>query len=262
MVPAPTQGQVNLTVFLGSELVLRIPRTTRAAESRSKEAEVIPLVQDAGVPTPELVSYDSTLRVGSVPYMVLQRVHGATLADQAPDPSGRRRVLGSLGEILVTHRLLEPGPATLGPLIGSPVIPPGAQRRAVLRCHRRRPEQRRSGLIDGLVDALVTQPHRRLVRMVQSKVPADLLRAPPLLQQICHQVSELEVGVEATPMSACSARGRLTVRIKRPISAACMGVPAQFTRDRRQCPAQTVGDLTDTRTRPMQIRDLDPLFLR
>ncbi|WP_166658634.1 phosphotransferase family protein [Kribbella sp. VKM Ac-2571] len=118
VVPAPTQGQVNLTIFLGSELVLRIPRTTRAAESLSKEAEVIPLVQDAGVPTPELVSYDSTLRVASVPYMVLQRVHGATLAYQAPDPSGRRRVLGPLGEILVTlHqvRLSKVGPVSAIP---------------------------------------------------------------------------------------------------------------------------------------------------
>lgn len=118
VVPAPTQGEVNLTVFLGSELVLRIPRTARAAESLTKEAEVIPLVQDAGVPTPELVSYDATLRVASVPHMVLQRVHDATLADQAPDPGGRRRVLGSLGEILVTlHqvRLSRVGPVSAIP---------------------------------------------------------------------------------------------------------------------------------------------------
>lgn len=27
--PAPSQGQVNLTVFLGAELVLRIPRNPR-----------------------------------------------------------------------------------------------------------------------------------------------------------------------------------------------------------------------------------------
>lgn len=102
VVPAPTQGQVNLTVFLGSELVLRIPRTTRAAEQLSKEAEVIPLVRDAGVPTPKLLRYDSTLTVASVPYMVLQRVHGATLAERAPDPAARKRTLESLGEILVT----------------------------------------------------------------------------------------------------------------------------------------------------------------
>ncbi|GAA4996390.1 phosphotransferase family protein [Actinopolymorpha pittospori] len=104
--PAPTQGQVNLTVYLGTELVLRIPRSAKAAEQLSKEAEVIPLVQDAGVPTSELVSYDATLRVGSVPYVVLERLHGATLAEQAPDPTNRRRALESLGEILVTlHRV-------------------------------------------------------------------------------------------------------------------------------------------------------------
>jgi aminoglycoside phosphotransferase len=102
VVPAPAQGEVNLTVFLGSELVLRIPRTTAAAERLSKEAEVIPLVRDAGVPTPELVSYDPTLRVGSVPYIVLQRVHGATLAEQPPGLTGCRRMLDSLGEVLVT----------------------------------------------------------------------------------------------------------------------------------------------------------------
>lgn len=115
VVPVPTQGQVNLTVFLGSELVLRIPRTPRAAEQLLKEAEVIAVVRDAGVPTPELVSYDSSLRVGSVPYMVLQRVHGATLADQAPDPSGRQRALGSLGEILVTlHQIRRSGVGPVG----------------------------------------------------------------------------------------------------------------------------------------------------
>ncbi len=102
VVPVPTQGQVNLTVFLGSELVLRIPRTTWAAEQLSKEAQVIALVRDAGVPTPKLVRYDSTLRVASLPYMVLQRVRGATLAEQAPDPTARQRTLESLGEILVT----------------------------------------------------------------------------------------------------------------------------------------------------------------
>lgn len=118
VVPVPTQGQVNLTVFLGSELVLRIPRTPRAAEQLLKEAEVITLVRDAGVLTPELINYDSTLQVGSVPYMVLQRVQGETLAEQPPDPAGRRRTLGSLGEILVTlHQVRRSG---VGPVEAIP----------------------------------------------------------------------------------------------------------------------------------------------
>lgn len=58
VVPAPVQGQVNVTIFLGSELVLRLPRTSRAEELLAKESQVIPLVQAAGVPTPDLVGYD------------------------------------------------------------------------------------------------------------------------------------------------------------------------------------------------------------
>ncbi|HEY9290920.1 MAG TPA: aminoglycoside phosphotransferase family protein [Microlunatus sp.] len=95
----PVQGQVNLTVFMGPELVLRIPRNEKSAALLVKEAEVIPLVQDAGVPTAGLVSYDSSLRVGSLPYLVLERLHGATLAEQ--DPADRQRAHESLGEILV-----------------------------------------------------------------------------------------------------------------------------------------------------------------
>lgn len=114
VVSAPTQGQVNRTVFLGTDLVLRIPRTSRAAVQLSKEAEVIPLVLDAGVPTPQLISYDATLLVASVPYMVLQRAHGATLAEQAPDPTSRRRAFGSLGEILAT--LHQVRLSTVGPV--------------------------------------------------------------------------------------------------------------------------------------------------
>lgn len=100
VVPVPTQGQVNLTFFLGSELVLRIPRTSRAAEQLAKEAEVIALVREAGVPTPELISHDATLRVGRVPYMVLELAPGATLAARPLEPEERQRMLGSLGEIL------------------------------------------------------------------------------------------------------------------------------------------------------------------
>jgi aminoglycoside phosphotransferase (APT) family kinase protein len=63
---------------------------------------VIPLVLCAGVPTPKLIRYDATLRVASLPYMVVQRVDGTTLAELAPDPAARQRILGSLGAILVT----------------------------------------------------------------------------------------------------------------------------------------------------------------
>lgn len=98
----PVQGQVNLTVLLGPELVLRLPRTSRAEELLTKESKVIPLVRDAGVPTPELIGYDATRQHASVPYMVLRRARGETLTARPLDRSGRRRTLGALGEILRT----------------------------------------------------------------------------------------------------------------------------------------------------------------
>lgn len=100
---APNQGQVNLTVFLGEEFVLRIGRTPRAAEQLTKEARVIPMDIEAGVPTPALVRFDSSLRVARVPYLVLERMHGVTMAERTPDA---QRTLESLGEILVRlHRI-------------------------------------------------------------------------------------------------------------------------------------------------------------
>lgn len=103
---APSQGQVNLTVFLGTDLVLRIPRNVVAARRLPKEAQVIPLVQDAGVPTADLVAYDATLQITTVPYLVLTRLHGATMAGYPYEPSSRRRARQSLGEILVAlHRI-------------------------------------------------------------------------------------------------------------------------------------------------------------
>lgn len=100
VVPVPVQGQVNLTLLLGDELVLRLPRTSRAEDLLAKESRVIPLVRDAGVPAPEILGYDATRQHASVPYMVLRRARGETLAARPLDRSGRRRTLGALGEIL------------------------------------------------------------------------------------------------------------------------------------------------------------------
>lgn len=56
-------------------------------------------------------------------------------------------------------------------------------------------------------------------------------------------------------MATCPASGRPTVRIERTINAAGAAVAAQFKRDRRQCLAQTVRDLTDAETGLTQIRN-------
>lgn len=99
------QGQANLTVFLGSDLVLRIPRTRKASTLLAKEAEVIPLVQDAGVPTSSIVDHDESLQIAGVPYLILERLHGETWAESGIID---RRAYESLGEILVTLHQIRP----------------------------------------------------------------------------------------------------------------------------------------------------------
>jgi hypothetical protein len=56
------------------------------------------------------------------------------------------------------HRILKPYPTPFGSLTSAPVIPSGAQRLTMVRSQPRGPQQSRFRLIDGLVDALVTQP--------------------------------------------------------------------------------------------------------
>lgn len=103
---APQQGQVNLTVYLGRDLVLRIPRKRAFEDRLAKEAAVIPIVQSAGVPTSSLVSYDASRRIADVPYIVLERLQGATLGEWGYEPEVSVRAHTSLSEILaVLHGL-------------------------------------------------------------------------------------------------------------------------------------------------------------
>lgn len=108
------QGQVNLTVFLGRDLVLRIPRTERAEGLLSKEAEVIGLAEAAGVPTPALIDLDASRRIASVPYAVLARVDGVTLAWCWSDVPRRTRALGALGDVLHALHAVSPAQLTHG----------------------------------------------------------------------------------------------------------------------------------------------------
>lgn len=97
---APRQGQVNLTIFLGRELVLRLPRKPDFEERLAKEAEVIPFVRDRGIPTAELVSFDAGHTIADVSYMVLERLHGRSIDEMPPFTDGGTRTYGSLFEIL------------------------------------------------------------------------------------------------------------------------------------------------------------------
>ena len=160
------------------------------------------------------------------------------------------------------HRLLEPRPASPAGLMGATVIASGAQRRTALRREPGWPQEHGTGLIQRLVDALVAQAHFWFVRKPQAQVPTDLLRAPPLPEELDQQHAELSVGLHAPGRVTSTTSARPLVRVEGPIDAARGRVAAKLTRNRRRCATQLHGDLPHTPTRTAQIRDLDALVLR
>ena len=113
---APRQGQVNLTIFLGHELVLRLPRKPVFEERLLKEAEVIPFVLDREIPTAELVRLDSSHAVADITYIVMERLHGRRIDDLPSVSDSGNRTYGSLFEILLgLHSIRrDPGPPIRG----------------------------------------------------------------------------------------------------------------------------------------------------
>lgn len=97
---APRQGQVNLTILLGNDLVLRLPRKPKFEQRLVKEAEVIPFVLERGVPTSKLVAFDSGREISDVAYMVLERLHGRAIDDMPSLAGESQRTFDSLFEIL------------------------------------------------------------------------------------------------------------------------------------------------------------------
>ncbi len=79
--PIPS-GVANHVFHLGDGLILRIPQTERSLLDLAKEAAVIPAAREAGVRTPDVVTFDDTCSEANVPYMVLTRAPGLDLARQ------------------------------------------------------------------------------------------------------------------------------------------------------------------------------------
>jgi aminoglycoside phosphotransferase (APT) family kinase protein len=109
---APRQGQVNLTIFLGTELVLRLPRKPEFEKRLWKEAEVIPVVADRGIPTAKLVSVDSKHELADVTYMVVERLHGRSIDEMPPLAEGGQRTYASLAAILASLHSVRKDTAT------------------------------------------------------------------------------------------------------------------------------------------------------
>ena len=103
--PIPA-GVANHVFQLGDELVLRIPRTDRFLLDLVKETAVIPAARDAGVRTPDIVTFDDTCSEVNVPYMVLTRAPGADLARLALSTTETEHVFHQVGhELAKLHRL-------------------------------------------------------------------------------------------------------------------------------------------------------------
>ena len=112
--PIPS-GVANHVFHLGHDLVLRIPRTELFLPDLVKEAAVIPAARDAGVRTPEVVSFDDTCSAVNVPYMVLTRAPGTDLARLALSTAETQRVFHQVGqELAKLHRLTPSTAAGLG----------------------------------------------------------------------------------------------------------------------------------------------------
>lgn len=122
----PEQGQVNLTVILGDDFVLRVPRKQAFEARLAKEAAVIPVAQRAGVPTASLVHYDASRAVVDVPYMILERLHGQTLGELGYRPEASARAHESLGELLeVLHEVRMKDVAPIAGVEQRPALLPG-----------------------------------------------------------------------------------------------------------------------------------------
>ena len=136
------------------------------------------------------------------------------------------------------------------------------QRGSSVWSQRCRTQQRRSRLVDGLIDAFGTQPHARLLGKTSAQVAADLLRTPSLRQKLGHHQSERGNGFETSPVMPGSSCGRVAVGVERAVNTGRGRVAAQLPRDRRGRPPQPARDLSDAQARVAKVRELNPLVLR
>lgn len=91
---------------------------------------------------------------------------------------------------------------------------------------------------------------------------ANLLRTPPLSEQLGDQGAEVLVGLNPPPIVTCSTRSGSPLGIEGLIAAASRGVAAQLARNRRRCAAESFGNRAHAQPTTAQIGNLDPFLLR
>jgi hypothetical protein len=92
-------------------------------------------------------------------------------------------------------------------------------------------------------------------------VPGDLLRAPPLCQELTDGLAKLGVLLHATLVIACPAGRCLAMGLEGPITSLA-AVAGQLTRDRRCGPPDLRGDFSNAQPCVVQVGNLDALILR
>ncbi|MBB5168494.1 hypothetical protein HNP02_008510 [Mycobacterium sp. AZCC_0083] len=107
----------------------------------------------------------------------------------------------------------------------------------------------------------MTQPHPRVVGEAQSKMTADLLRAPPLEKQLGDHGAKVIADVDPASVVTCSTRGGTPMSIEGLISAAGPRVASQLPRDHRSRATKSLGDHAQAHPGLTQIDNLDALVL-
>lgn len=77
-----------------------------------------------------------------------------------------------------------------------------------------------------------------------AQMTTDLLGTPALRQQLTDHLSQLDLGVDSTPMVTRPPNGGTAVRLERRITLARRGIAAQLAWDRRRRTPDPTGDLT------------------
>ena len=94
-----TSGVVTSVYAVGSAVVLRVPREhPEGVSDLLTEAVAAPVAHDAGVRTPRVVAFDNTCEILSVPYLIVERIHAASLSREPLAPEAP--VLRQLGREL------------------------------------------------------------------------------------------------------------------------------------------------------------------
>lgn len=100
--------------------------------------------------------------------------------------------------------------------------------------------------------------------MLSSEMTADLLRTPPLRQQLGDRLEQFRVDIDAPAMMASTPSHRLPMGIVRTIliCPGGSGIALELAVDRRPGPLQLFGDLRDADTLSAEVGDEGSAHLR